>query len=313
MINSPIDIKINPFQNIANSLTSLVTYSTPIPPVWNYSVINLILTGGLTPAMISEIRLIVNGDIIQRFSGTELDNMNQYNNAPAAEIVTNSLYVLSMYQERLGIRGGAEGFDPGPPARVISGSAKDLALETTLNCGSYDSQKRGISSVTIECDINNTPASGTLQITPQGWGYEPYPGGAGLLKVINKTTFNAVDGQNVMTKENGFKYGDLLHANFDQLFLVPVSGALDNFLFYFNNNIVRQRTDAYNRFVQKQNKVRVPQAGQYVIDMTEEGFGDQDLVFGPAGTTASLQFDDDTAGPVSVIQVSLGYLWAPTN
>lgn len=306
MRNITTDLVLQPFPQIANSLTTATEYSNTLPPGWDYRDFSFALEGGLTTAMIEELRFLVNGEIIQRYDGQDLDLMNQFFKLPAYNALGTSLLAVS--QRRLGIRGGVQSFTP--PANLLSGSAKDLAIESSLNCGSFDAQGRGIGSLEVQVVVNNTPAGGTLMIRPYAEACDPYPGGPGLMKIVDKTVFNAVASTNTVTKNNGLKYGDLRHLMLDQLILIPAAGNLTNFVVKYNNNDIRKRTADRNSFIQTLDNLRTPQNGVYVIDFTEHGWGDEALNIGPSATTLELMFDSDTAGGVSIYQVSLGRLFA---
>jgi hypothetical protein len=189
----------------------------------------------------------------------------------------------------------------------LSGSAADLALETILNCGSFDAQQRGISTLTLEIDLINTPGTDE-NIFVLGEAVDPYPGGPGLVPILDKQTFNASIGGNVLGKQNAFLYGDVLHSMLDGFHLLPAAGTLDNFLINFNNNKILQRTDSENRFLQSVDNLRTPKTGLYSFDWSADGFGDQALLIGPTVTTFNLQLNATNAGSITVYQKSMGYL-----
>lgn len=308
MKNTPIDVVLNPFPTIANGIVAPTVYTTELPASYDYWELTLNLLGGLTVAMIEEIRLKANGTLIQQVTGPDLDAMAQFYKAPAAAAIAGQI-LLVLDQRRLGIRGGVQGLAEG---KLLSGSAKDLALESTLNCGSFDEQGRGIKALTMEIVVNNTPGAGTLRVEVYGSATDPYPGGAGLIPVLTRNTFNASTGINVMSKSNAFLMGDVMHAMLDAVHLVPFAGqTLDDFYLWFNNNLILSRSDARNRFLQQRDALRVPQAGLYSFDFTADGFGDQALGIAPTATELRMQLTaSGAAGNITVYQKSLGRLFA---
>lgn len=307
MRNIPTDVRFNPITNISNSLTTKQTVSFTAPPGYDFRDFFFQLLGGLTVAMIEEVRLMANGGIIQRYNGTDLNLINLFFNTPAYNTYTTP--ILFMPQRRLGVRGGVQSFDKTALA-LTTGSSKDLAIESTLNAGSYDAQGRGIASVQFEFDINNTPGAGALQIVPRAQVCDPYPGGPGLLKVVDKFTFNALIGTNTITKNTGLKHGDLLHSMLDALVIIPPTANLSDFVMRYNNNEIRRRSSDENLMIQRQDNLRSPQAGMWVIDMLEHGYGDEALLIGPTATNLELDFTSDAAEGITIYQISLGYLFA---
>lgn len=303
MKQTPIDVTLQPFPPVPQSLGgNVVTIKSELSAGWGYRAMHMLLSAGLTLNMLNEIRLITNLGQIFRCKGTDLDTMNKFYKAPGFADFTEQ--ILSIYFRRLGIRGGAQGFTP--PATLLSGSASDLALETILNCGSYNANKIGISTLTLEIDVTGTPGTAET-ITVLGEGVDPYPGGPGLVPILDKNTFNAVAGGNTLTKTNAFNYGDLKHSMLDGLHLIPAGGTLDNFLMNFNNNKILSRTNAENRYIQSIDALRVPQAGMFSFDWTADGFGDEALLIGPSITQLELQLVA-SAGAITVYQKSMGYI-----
>lgn len=304
MKQTPVDVTLQPFPPVpANLGANVKTLKAELNAGWGYRALYLLLSANITLAMMQEIRLITNLGQIFRMKASDLDAINQFYKAPTFDAFTEK--VLPIFFRRLGIRGGAQGFTP--PSTLLSGSAADLALETILNCGSFDASNRGISTFTIEIDFLNTP--GTVEnVTILGEVVDPYPGGPGLVPIVDKQTYNAVVGGNVLGKQSAFLFGDLKHSMLDGFHLIPAAGTLDNMLINFNNNKILQRTDAENRFIQSVDALRTPQAGIYSFDWTADGFGDEALLIGPSATMFEVQLEASDAGAVTVYQKSMGYL-----
>lgn len=307
MKNTPIDVVLNPFPAVPNGIVAPTTLTTELPASYDYWDISMLLEGGLTPAMIEEIRLKANGTIIQQVVGPHLDLINPFYKAPISTAIVGTT-IMTLDQRRMGVRGGSQGFADG---KLLSGSAKDLSLESTLNTGSFDEKGQGIKSLTLEVVVNNTPALGSLKISVSATATDPYPGGPGLIPILTKNTFNASVGVNVLSKSNAFLMGDIMHSMLDAIHMVPAAGqTLDQFYMWFNNNLILSRTDAQNRFKQQRDALRVPQAGLYSFDQSSDGFGDQSLGIGPTATDLRMQLTAaGAAGNITVYQKTLGKLF----
>ena len=305
MINTPIDVKLQPFSPITPSNVGLQTVSAEFPARYNYWDIDLDLGSGpaaITPAMIQEIRIKANGMVIRRISGTYQDAINQYFNAPMA------VSILSIFFRRLGIRGGIQGINAG---KLLSGSAADLALESTLNTGSFNKAGLGISSLICEIDLVNTPA-GAPRIFPFAQVTDPYLGGAGLVYFQDKTTFNPpIGGAVTASKSNALLFGDPIHTQLDVLFIFSPTSALDNYNWYFNNNLIIQRSDAANLYFQAADNLRNPTvlrtATGTAFEWSPNGFGDEVLNIADPSTDLRFVYSNSVAEAQDYIQFSLGY------
>jgi len=305
MLNTPIDVILQPFSPITPSQAGVQTVSAEFPCRYDYRDIELDLGSGgaaITPAMIQEVRLKANGQVILRSGGTVLDAINQYYKAPAAA------QVLSLMARRLGIRGGAQAIKGGT---LISGSAKDLSLETNLNTGSFNKAGQGISSLICEIDIINSPA-GAPRILPFAQVTDPYPGGAGIVRLLDKTSFVAVSGSNTASKSNALLYGDPNHAMLNALYIVAPTSVLSNYQFFFNNNLILQRTQAQNAYLQQVDALRDPLTffntyNGVVLEWSPTGFGDEVLNIQDPSTDMRLIFNSTVAEALAFYQDSFGY------
>ncbi len=301
MKNTPIDIICPSFSPLQVSTAAKQTTSADFQAAWDYWQINFLLSN-LTLAMIQEVRILVNQVPIVRASGAQIDAINQYFKAPAF----SAAGVLTWFFRRLGIRGGAESFDP-KSLTFISGSAKDLALESSLNCGSFDSQGVGIGSLRIEIDVINTGV-GVPTVQAIASVTNPVPGGAGFVRRFEKQTVNVSANAQYVASKNNLLFGEPRHMLLNCLHLVPAGGTLDSFVMRHNGMQTFIRSDAQNRFIQAQDGLRTPQGGYYEIDMSERGYGDEFLQIGQEGTDLQLQFTPSVTGNVDILQDSLGVL-----
>lgn len=300
--NVPLDVVLPNLSPITPSLAGLQTVSADLPPAWDYLQLDLEVQN-VTLAMMQEIRIMANGTPIYRLSGTELDTWNQFFKAPA--FVANG--TLSVFFRRLGIRSGsAFGNDGGI---VGSAYAKDLAYETSLNCGAFDKSGNGVRSLRVEIDLVGTAAgAASIQVLGRALPIDQTRGGAGLVPRMEKQAPNVAAGAQYVAAKNNLLFGDPLHAILFGLMLVPASGTLDLFTLRFNGFQWIQRSDARNRFIQSQDDLRLPQAGYYNIDISERGYGDEVLPILDPGTDLQLQFTPSAAGAVTIIQHTAGFL-----
>lgn len=305
MINTPIDVVLQPFSPITPANAGSQTISAEFPARYAYWQIDLDLGTGaaaITPAMITEIRLKCNGMVIRRITGTAQNAINQYYKVAAAA------QFLSLYFRRLGVRGGVQGLNNG---KLLSGSAADVALESILNTGSYNKSGMGISSVIMEIDIVGSPA-GAPRILPSAQVTDPFPGGAGLVYFQDKTTFTGVVGTNTASKSNALLFGDPIHSQLDTLFLFPPTSVIDPYQLFFNNNLVIQRNQALNAHLQSQDALRDPATlfGTYnatVLEWSPNGYGDEVLNIADPSTDLRLIFGSTVAEAIDFYQFSLGY------
>jgi hypothetical protein len=307
MTNTPIDVILQPFSPITPSNVGVQTISAEFPCRYAYWEMDLDLGTGaaaILASMIQEIRLKANGMVIRRIGGTNLAAILTYYKSPLAT------QILPLMFRRLGVRGGVQGLTNG---KLLSGSAPDVALESILNTGSFNTSGQGISSLICEIDLVGTPA-GAPRILPSAQVTDPYPGGAGLVYFQDKTTYNAVVGTNTASKSNALLFGDVIHSQLDVLFMFPPAGTLDNFQMFFNNNLVLQRSLALNADLQKRDNLRDPVAlvtnsavAAVALEWSPNGYGDEVLNIASSSTDLRLIFSETTAEAVEFDQFSLGY------
>jgi len=228
---SRIDTKMPAPNGVAASSTS--TFKLPIGR--RYHGLQLIGSGtAFVPADLTEIRVLVNEKVIQRFSGDDRDAMNQFFGRDAASIDAGS-FILVIPFDRYGML------------------TKDAEEATALNTGSVDpSNGKSISSLSLEVDIG-AGATGTLSLTLYATQSERLDGGAGLVPYIQKvsTDFTSADNYDIPDMPRGGTSNLVVEA--------------DNYKLY-------ERTNALNERLQRDG-IRVPQAGWVVIDRTEHGYG----------------------------------------
>jgi hypothetical protein len=242
-----IDTKMPAANAVAVSSTS--TFKLPIGR--RYHSLQLLASGtAFAPSDISEIRVLVNEKVIQRFTGADRDTMNQFEGREAAAISAAAFNLVIPF-DRYGLL------------------TKDGEEYTALNTGSVDpATGKAITSLSLEVDIGAGP-TGTLALQLYATQSEQLPGGAGAIPYIHKasTDFTGADNYDIPDMPRG----GVSTAFLDKLFLMPSTSTLENLIVEANNYKLFERTAALNERLQRDG-VRVPQNGVYVIDRTEHGY-----------------------------------------
>lgn len=202
---------------------------------------------GVTLAQMNEIRLVVNGDVMQRWvGGDRLDSVNQFDQQTAA----GSLLRLDF--ERRGL--------------ITRQAREHTVLGTGWNgtpAGRKEPDPRPVSSAQIEIDIDAAASAPSLSYVIARRS-APQPSGD-LLRVIRKPYTASASGDMVISD-------------------LPVYGGLINRIHFVNANInslkleldnqtVFERTAAENQRIQSDYGIRTPQSGIETIDFSEAGYG----------------------------------------
>ena len=312
----PVNVAINP---------GTKKYPFNPPPSRAYRDIILELSGGITPAMVTQIQVKPNGQPLQTITAQELDVLNQYFQSPSSGPDAAGTYRLNISQMRQRLIGG-NSFVNFASQIAYPASAGDMMESTILNCGAPDANDKSINLLEIEVQVTNATVAGSMSLIALAEPSYLDGEGPGLLKVIDQNAQIIGVGNNITFSKNApLLYGDKLHTLLDQLFLfVPADSngnfaILDNFRLWFNKNEVRNRSAAQNTFIQDMFAWRNPQPGLYVIDFTETGLGDKSLPIGDPSTDLYLQFNAANPagapatpalpGNVTIVQVGAGYLW----
>lgn len=201
---------------------------------------------GVTLAQMDEIRLVANGQVIQRFgSGTLLDSYNQYEGRVAAVGAENFL-IIDLDRFGLRTRRGEE--------------------FTSLGTG-FPNDPTPITTLTLEIDINSGASASTLSTT----AIQSVPVALGLMKKFRTFTYSPTGALDFEISD--LPKGDLINKIYFDFSANDVSRLQierDNFRVF-------DRTDGMNERLQADG-IRVPQASQYVYDPTEHGNGAEGLV-----------------------------------
>ena len=195
---------------------------------------------GVTLAQLTEIRVLANGKLLQRFSATERDILNQFDGRPAAA------GILVLPFDRYGMKNRA------------------AEEETALNTGVADSRGIAINSLHIEIDIDAAAAAPVLSAKAERSA--PVPDGPGLLPFIYKMNRSVDVGEFSISD---IPYGRLETQALEKMMLTTT--AITSVRVERDTFPVIERTIAENDLVQTEG-VRVPVAGYEFIDFTERGY-----------------------------------------
>ncbi len=211
---------------------------------------------------IDEIRVMVNSKVIQRFPASHRNMLNLFQGRQSA-VIDDDTFNLCIPFSRYNL------------------STLEAEDYTAINTGVADPQTgRAINQFQIEIDIAATGFTGTPKLEMwadqmenpliQSGPLVGQPIGPGALPYLQQSTrdYQAADTYQISDLPRGGVSTQFI----DSLALIPSTGTLDNFIIEANNVKLFERTAALNEHLQRDG-VRVPQAGLYVIDRTEEEVG----------------------------------------
>lgn len=202
----------------------------------------LIQYSGVTPAQMTEIRVIANGRTFQRYtSGARLDQLNQYNGRAAAD----GILVIDFTRYGLRTRQGEEVTGLGTGKAPVNGSVE-------------------ISTLALEIDIDGAASAPALSCK----AVQSDARNLGLVRHVREFGYNA-------PASGEFEISDIPKGHlFQQVHFV--SGNVDAVRIERDNFTVFERSDAENRLLQSDG-IRVPQSGVFTFDPTEIGNGGETL------------------------------------
>lgn len=198
----------------------------------------------------SEIRVYLNGAVVQRFTGTERDKMNQFDGLPA------SVGVLQIPFDRVNLK-------------TVAGEEN-----TALNTGVTDDKGRIINSMYMEIDLDSGMTIGSTDLELYAIESDALPGGPGTIPYIRR------EQRNPAGADSDFQISDLVNPGvnapdkiaLNRVTFIPSTGSIANMRIDRNNYAIFDRPDAINRAVQDGGE-KVPVSGYYTIDTTEKGHG----------------------------------------
>lgn len=202
----------------------------------------------------TEIRIYVNGQVIQRFSGAERDALNQFDGLGASQ----GILEIPFNRNKLKTVAGEE--------------------ETALNTGSADEQGRRISSMYMEIDLDAGMTIAQADLSLYAKQSDALPGGAGTIPYIRR------EQRNPAGADSDFQISDLVNPGvnapdkvaLNRVTFVPSTGTIDNLRVDRNTYNIFERSDELNRVMQSSG-VRSPQAGYFTIDTSENGYGGEPI------------------------------------
>lgn len=195
-----------------------------------------------------EIRIFVNGQVIQRFTGTERDTLNQFDGLAA------STGILEIPFDRKG---------------MMTNAGRE---ETALNTGVEDKNGIKISNVYMEIDLNSGMTISADDLKLYALQSDALAGGAGTMTFIRR------EQRNPAGADTDFQIADLVNPGvnapdkiaLNRITFVPSTGSISNLKIDRNQYTIFDRSDELNRIMQGNGK-RTAQSGYYTIDPTERG------------------------------------------
>jgi hypothetical protein len=198
----------------------------------------------------TEIRIYLNSDVFQRFSGTQRDKLNQFDGMAA------SVGVLTIPFDRQGLL-------------TVAGQE-----ETSINTGVADAAGRIINSMYMEIDLDAGMTIAAADLSLYAKVSNAVAGGPGTIMYIRSEQRTAAGAS------ARFQISDLVNPGvnapdkiaLNRITFIPSTGTIGELKVTRNNYDIFDRTDALNRVIQNQG-IRTAQAGYYMIDTTENGRG----------------------------------------
>ena len=195
-----------------------------------------------------EIRIFANGRVIQRFSATERDALNQFDGLEAAA------GILVIPFDRIG---------------MITLPGRE---NTAINTGVAGENSPKISSMYMEVDIASGATIAESDLKLYALQSDAVAGGPGTIPFITR------EQRTIGGADTDYQIPDLINPGvnspdkvaLNRVTFVPSAGSINNLKIDRNQYNIFDRTDALNRRFQN-NGIRVPQSGYYTIDPTERG------------------------------------------
>lgn len=224
--------------------------------------LQLVHGAGQTVADFEEIRIYANGQVFQRFSGTERDALNQFEGREAA----SAKNVLKLPFDRKG---------------MITLPGRET---TAINTGVADANGIKIASMYMEIDIASGATITATDLKLYALQSDAVAGGPGTIPFIRR------EQRSPEGADSDYQIADLINPGvnapdkvaLNRITFIPSAGTISNLKIDRNQYNIFDRTDGLNRSMQKDG-IRVPQAGYYMIDPTERGISGE--VINLMGTT----------------------------
>ena len=233
-----------------------------------------------------EIRIFANGRVVQRFSATERDALNQFDGREAAA------GILTLPFDRTG---------------MITLPGRE---NTAINTGVADENGTKISSMYMEIDIASGATIAEADLKLYSLQSDAVSGGPGTIPFITR------EQRQVSGADSDFQIADLINPGvnspdkvaLNRITFVPSAGSINNLKIDRNQYNIFDRTDALNRRFQTDG-IRVPQSGYYMIDPTERGISGE-VVNLMGMTDFRYRLDCSTGMQITCLSEYLGVLTA---
>lgn len=236
---SRIEQRMPPFEGVAAGNTALIK----LPIGRRYHSLYLIYAG-ITLAQMTEIRVMANGKVFQRFSATERDSMNRFIGLAVAG------NILKIPFDRIGLKN------------------REQEELTAVNTGTPDPQGNAINSFTIEIDLDGTAVAPQLQMmATQSAGVG---GGPGVMLNIRKDSRSSASAGELEVSD--LLYNTPISQALNRVYFKPSAGNITRVVVERDLYNIWERGTALNERIQSDGE-RTPQAGYWVLDTSEQGYG----------------------------------------
>jgi len=234
----------------------------------------------------NEIRVLVNGNIVQRYTAAQLNAMNQYFGYTAAGATSS---ILRIFFDRPGLANIA------------------YAEQTAIRTGVEDVRGVTVSSVRVEVDIGGTLT--TVAGTYESSFNQELPNGQHMLRYVQTRVYpGQASGENQIFD---LPRGSIREALLDTLFLIPSANDINSFKVFKNEQRVLERSKELNERFQNDGggngPSRVPQSGYIAVDWSERGVATNSLSLGDA-QQLELRFETSAALDLTALVCTLGML-----
>lgn len=235
-------LKLRRFEGVGKGQTAVLMM--PIGNTYNDLLINY---SGVTLAKINEIRLVVNGDVVDRYlSGQQLQDFNTYRGMKSTAGILHYTFERPELLERA--------------SRAIS----------ALGTGLTDDPNR-INTLQLEIDIDASATNPQLSAT----AIQSPPSFSGIVRKTRHFYYDSAQAGEYQI--NDIPRGEII----DRIYFKAVDAAgakvdISEIQVQLNEEIKWQRTKKENEHIQK-NGVRQVNGDWFVFDPSEMGYGDEGL------------------------------------
>lgn len=237
-----LEQRMPPFEGVAPGNQALI--KLPIGRRFHHLYLHY---SGVTLAQMTEIRILANGKVFQRFSATERDKMNQFVGLSAAD------GILQIPFERVGLKNREQ--------------QEVTAVNTNVRNPDNGAM---ISGLTVEIDIAESASAPSLKMSATQSA--PVQGGPGPMLNIMKAS-RSIAGVGEL-EVSDYLYGTPVSQSLNRAYFVPSENQITKLTIERDLYNIWERETALNEWVQKNSDAgRNPIDGWWVMDTTERGYG----------------------------------------